>query len=88
MRPRVLLPLLLLALGTGYVVGLVVTLREQDRAAAAGPAGGPAARAALEALRARAAAAPQDAAARAADRQAFLARWPSSWLRLRWKDDR
>lgn len=88
MRPRVLLPLLLLALGTGYVAGLVVTLRDQDRVPPAGRGDGPAARAALEALRARAAAAPQDAAARAADRQAFLARWPSSWLRLRWEDDR
>lgn len=82
---RTFLPLLLLALGAGYGAGLVLAGRTLDRGAAAGPGDGPAAREALAAVRARSAAPPSASWTPAADRAAFLARWPRSWLRAHWQ---
>lgn len=81
MRLRTFLPLFLVALGTGYVGGLLFTLRTMDRADPAGPGEGAAAREALLQLEEPG----LDPAARAAGRAAFLARFPDSWLGARWE---
>ncbi len=83
-RPLLLLPFVLLAALAGYAVGAFVTARTIDREPPAGPGEGVAAQAALAALRAQRGRAPDEAAAQAAAREAFLARWPDSWLRARW----
>lgn len=81
---RAFLPLLLVALGTGYLLGLVATLRTVDRTEAREPGDAQAARAWFERMRADAArdASPEQ---QAAERAAFLERWPDSWLAAHWE---